>query len=470
MTDQATDAPAPAPAAGGPLVPRAPDRLPAHPGPRQPPPPPPEPRWSARSPLLIGFACLALLVGGFGVWSTTTYLSGAVIAQGRLEVAQSRQVVQHPDGGVVAEIEVAEGDAVEAGQLLIRLDADALQSELAVVEGQLLEVLARRARFEAEEEGADALGFEPLLRDSANPVAADLMAGSERLFRARQETAAREAEQLAQQRDQIADQVEGIRAQQDSVARQLELIGQELENQQSLLDQGLTQAARVLDLERERANLLGRQGELAASVAQAESRTSEIELEILRTASARREEASTRLRDLQFNEIELSERRRALITRLDRLDIRAPVSGVVFGMTVFAPRSVIRPAEPILYLVPQDRPLVIYAQVEPLQVDEVQAGQPVELRFPAFPQRTTPELQGYVVSVSADAITDEASRLSFYRAEIELPESEAAKLPEGSRLVPGMPVQAFIATGRRTPLEYLLKPFTDYFARAFRET
>ncbi|WP_210529220.1 HlyD family type I secretion periplasmic adaptor subunit [Rubellimicrobium arenae] len=427
-------------------------------------------RWSARAPLTTGFLCLALLVGGFGAWGATTHIMGAVIAHGRVEVAQNRQVVQHPDGGVVAEILVKEGDRVEQGDLLIRLDADQLHSDLAVVEGQLLEVLARKARLEAEEGDATSLSFDPLLRESTNPVAADLMAGSERLFRARLETAEREAEQLARQRDQISDQIEGIKAQQSAITTQLGLIERELADQQSLLDRGLAQAARVLELEREEANLQGRQGELTAAVAQAEGRITEIEINILRIQSQRREEASSALRDLGYNLIEQSEKRQALLTRLDRLDIRAPVSGVIYGLTVFAPRSVIRPADPLLYLVPQDRPLVISAQVEPIHVDEVHVGQEVTLRFSAFNQRQTPELKGRIMSVSADAFQDQTSRVSYYRAEVEIEEGETAKLPQGMTLIPGMPVEAFVRTGDRTPLSFLTKPLTDYFAKAFRET
>ncbi|TNC49823.1 HlyD family type I secretion periplasmic adaptor subunit [Rubellimicrobium rubrum] len=427
-------------------------------------------RWSARSPLLTGSLVLALLVGGFGAWGATTHITGAVIAHGRVEVAQNRQVVQHPDGGVVASIEVEEGQRVEQGDLLIRLDAEQLRSDLAVTEGQLLEILARRARFEAEEGEHDQLVFNPLLRDSKNPVAAELMQGSERLFRARKETAEREAEQLARQRDQTADQIEGIKAQQAATATQLELIERELTSQRSLFDRGLAQAGRLLELEREQANLMGRQGELTASVAQAEGRITEIEIQILRIESQGREEASSALRDLGFNQIELSEKRMALLTRLDRLDIRAPVSGIVYGLAVFAPRSVIRPADPLLYLVPQDRPLVISAQVEPIHVDEVHVGQEVTLRFSAFNQRETPELKARVMSVSADAFQDQNSRMSYYRAEVTIEEGEMAKLPEGLSLIPGMPVEAFIRTGERTPLSFLTKPLTDYFAKSFRET
>ena len=176
-----------------------------------------------------------------------------------------------------------------------------------------------------------------------------------------------------------------------------------------------------------------------------------------------------RLRDLQYQELELNEKRRALLTRLSRLDIRAPVSGIVYGLQFFAPRSVIRPADPVMYLVPQDRPLVIASQIETIHIDQVYPGQDVILRFPALNQRTTPELNGLVSKVSADAFSDEATGRSYYRAEILVKDGEMARLPDGVTLVPGMPVEAFIRTADRTPLAYLVKPLTDYFTKAFRD-
>ena len=427
-------------------------------------------RWSALRPVLIGVLSIGVLVGGFGVWAVQSQITGAIIAFGRIEVDQNRQVVQHIDGGVVSEILVKEGDTVIEGQMLVRLDAEQLQSELAVVEGQLFEVLARRARFEAERDNAMVLVFDPLLLDSTNPVAPGLMEGQQRLFDARIESEMQEKEQLARRREQIGNQIDGIDAQKLAIGTQLDLLTEELGNQQSLLDRGLAQASTVLALQRQEASLSGQSGELTASRAEAEGRQTELDIEILRIDSARREEANTSLRDLQFNEIELSERRRALIIRLERLDIRAPVSGIVYGMAVFTPRSVIRPAEPVLFLVPQDRPLVIVTQVQPNNIDSVFVGQAVAVRFSAFDQRQTPELFGTVVKVSADAFTDQGSQVSYYRAAIQLNDGEMDRLPDNLHLIPGMPVEAFISTDARSPMAYLLKPLSDYFTKAFRES
>jgi len=426
-------------------------------------------RWSVRTPLILGMLVLLVLVGGLGSWSVLSRITGAVITQGRIEVEQNRQVIQHPDGGVVAEILVKEGDTVAAGDVLIRLDSEILSGDLAVVEGQLFEVLARRARFEAERDSSPQIIFPALLTESTNLVAKELMDGQMRLFEARIETEGQQREQLERRRDQIGNQIDGIRAQQVALEMQLGLLSEELESQQSLLDRGLAQAARVLALRREAANLAGQAGELAAAAAEAEGRITELDIEILGLVTTRREEAISRLRDLQFNEIEQSERRRSLQAQLDRLEIRATVDGVVYGLQVFAARSVIRSADPVMFIIPQDRPLIITVQVQPNDIDQVFVGQGVIVRFSAFDQRRTPELLGIVTQVSADSFTNQNTSLSYYRAQIVLNEGEKDRLPEAMVLIPGMPVEGFLATQERSPMDYLIKPLADYFAKAFRE-
>ncbi len=426
--------------------------------------------WSARRPVFIGMMGLLVLVGGFGTWAVRANIAGAIVASGRIEVDQNRQVVQHADGGVVDEILVQEGDLVKKGDVLIRLDSRLLDSKLLITEGQLFELMARRGRLEAERDGADAPVFDPELLQAAtgNPNVADLIAGQGRLFQARRESMARETEQLRKQRSQIGNQIDGISAQQESLRRQLELIEQELASQQILLDKGLAQASKVLNLEREEARLDGQIGELAANRARSEGRITEIDIEIIKMGAKRREEAISRLRDLRYRELELAENRRSMQSRMERLDITAPVSGVVYGLKVHTPRSVIRAAEPVLYLVPQDRPLIIAARVNPIHIDKVFAGQAVELRFPSLDQRRTPQLVGTVVRISADAFEDANNRISYYRAQIVLNDGEMDKLPKGTVLIPGMPAQAFIRTRDRSPMAFLVKPLMDYFAKAFR--
>lgn len=427
--------------------------------------------WSTRKPIAVGLIGLFLLVGGFGAWAVLTEISGAIIASGRIEVDQNRQVVQHLDGGVIDAILIEEGDYVEAGQLLLSLDASELRSSLAIAESQLFELMARRGRLEAERDEREVISFAPLLLQAAEASSdvANMVDGQERLLVARGTSISQEIEQLGKQIGQIGDQIDGTIAQKQSLAEQLGLIEEELRDQQSLLDRGLAQSARVLALRREAARMRGTLGELDGNHAQAQRRISEIEIQILRLQSQRREDAITQLRDIESRELELREQRQALRDKLDRLGITAPVSGIIYDIRVFALRSVIRPAEPILHIIPQNRPLVISAQVEPIHIDKLSIGQDVTLRFSALDQSKTPELIGQVTLISADALQDENTRQSYFRVEIVLSEGEQDRLPEGATLVPGMPVEAFIRTANRTPMTYLVKPLSDYFTKAFRE-
>jgi len=399
-----------------------------------------------------------------------TTISGAIVAPGVVQVEQNRQIVQHPDGGVVAEIAVQEAQTVQAGDLLIRLDGTQIKASLAIVEGQLFDAMARKARLEAERDDLTDLSFPAELTDLAatRPDVAEQIEGQKRLFVARLETQTAQIDQLGQRLEQIASQTEGIAAQMTAINDQIALLQPEIADQQTLLDKGLTQSARIMDLKREVARLDGNRAEMQSNLAQAEGKATETKLQILQIKSARREEANAQLRDMGDKTLELAERRRALSEQVNRLDIRAPVSGIVLSMAVTTPNSVIRPADPILYIIPQDRPLIIIAQIPPIHVDEVRVGQEVRVSFAAFSARTTPELIGTLTTISADAMTDQASHQSFYRAEITLDVGEMAKLKD-NKLVPGMPVQAFIGTGDRTPMAYLLKPFTDYFHMALRE-
>lgn len=427
--------------------------------------------WPVGRSLALGILSLLVLIVGFGGWAVTSRISGAVVAPGQIEVEQQRQVVQHPDGGVVDAILVRGGQRVEAGEPLIRLDGQLLRTELAIVEGQYFEILARRGRLEAERDQADAPQFPADLIQTAagRPDLQGLIDGQAGLFAARRDTLRQSLEQLETQSEQVAQQIDGIDAQTEAVRTQRALIERELTDQRSLLSKGLAQATRVLALEREAASLDGRLGELAASRAQGETRRTEIGITRLQQTSERRENAETELGDLGYRELELAERRRSLSDQIARLDIRAPVAGVVHELQVTTPRSVIRPADPILYLVPQDRPLVVAARVQPIHVDEVHTGQPVVLRLSAFSSRTTPEIGGVLSQISADAVVDPATNLPYYRAEVTIPTDQLARLGDLD-LVPGMPAEVFIQTGERSPMAYFLKPLADYFTRAFRET
>lgn len=427
--------------------------------------------WSVRGPMLVGFACVILLFFGFGLWSVVARIDGAIVASGQVQVEQNRQVVAHRDGGEVAAVHVSEGDLVVADQLLLTLSGRDIESSLAITEGQLFEMMARAARLQAERDGVDVIAFsdELLARAQMDADVALLAAGQRDLFTARRLTAQKEIEQLGKRSIQIGAQIDGIAAQSDALETQLSLIDEDLVSQNTLLKRGLTQQSRVISLRREQADVTGQIGSLLASQAQARSQVAEIELQVFKLGSDRRETAITTLRDIQASSLELRQQRALLLDQLERLDIRAPVSGIVYDLAVFGPGAVVTPAAPVLYLVPQDRPLVIASRVSPIHVDQVYPGQSVRLRFSTFDSRTTPEINGFVTKVSADAFTDDAVQTRYYLAEIHIDEAQRNLLPTGSVLIPGMPVETYMSTGARSPLAYLTKPLTDYFVRAFRE-
>lgn len=429
------------------------------------------PAVSALRPILFGSLTMIALLGGFGTWSVVARISGAIVAPGQLEVTGSRQVVQHPDGGIVAGIAVKEGAAVSAGDLLIRLDASALNSELALVENQLFETLAHRSRLRAERDDHAAVRFPRELTGAipGRPGLKGVMADQVRLFDARRALLHQKSAQIGKRLEQIASRVTGIDAQIDALRLQMDLTSEETAAQTALLGKGLAQSSRVLSLRREAARIGGEIGEMTALRAQAEESRTELEIQRAGLFSARIEDAVRDLRDMSLRAADLQERRDAIRIRIHRLDIRAPVSGVVFGLQDLTPQSVIRAAEPLMQLVPQDRPLVVAARVPGVHIDQVHTGQTVRLRLAAFGAGAAPELTGEVLVISADAMRDDGTSGVYYRIEIALGGDHIAR-PGGLPLVPGMPVEAFILTEDRAPIAYLVKPLADYFKRAFRES
>jgi len=383
-------------------------------------------RASARGPLIMGLAALFVLVAGFGVWAASARIAGAIVASGQIEVEQHRQIVQHPDGGVVAQILVRDGQPVEQGEVLIRLDGSLLQTELTIIEGQYHEVLARRGRLEAERDGSTEIRFpDPLPVAHDDPRLRGLLAGQESLFAARLLGFQQSLDQLAIQLDQLTSQIDGIDAQAAAVGTQRRLIAEELADQHSLLGKGLAQMPRILALEREAAAIEGQIGELQALKAQAEARKAEIAMTRLQRQGERREQAESELRDLGYRELELAERLQALSDRIARLDITAPVAGIVHQLQITTPRAVLRPADPVLYLVPQDRPLVVAARIV-----ERQPPCPAPTTKLAGSDRCDRNGQVFVSSMMLSLLS--ASRLSL---EVVAPASSlAACRPAAARL------------------------------------
>ena len=441
-----------------------------------------EVRFSARRAVTLGFGGLGVLLAGLAGWGAFASIAGAVIATGQVAVESRNQAVEHIDGGTVAEVPARDGDTVEQGDVLLRFSASLLRSEEAILKARYVEFAARRNRLEAEYRGEAAISWDPDLTALADgdPKARDALTGQERLFRARRTASAGEAARLREKIGQTREEIEGLEVQAVALGHQSELIARELEAQRQLYKKGLTRISPVLALERAARGLEGTAGAIAADIARARGRIAEYEILILQIDAERVEKAEEEARQAKAGENEVLEQLASVRDRLGRMEVRAPVSGTVFGATVFAPGEVVRPGEPIMQIVPQDSGLVVTARIAPIYVDQVYPGQEAVLRFSAFQMHQTPEFPGRVVRVSADAVHDAESGQSWYEVELALapaedgavggnPLQDRAPLPGGLLLAPGMPVEVHIRTGERSVLSYLAKPMADFFERALRE-
>lgn len=426
-------------------------------------------RASIRRHLIVGLMIVLLLGGGVGGWAATVKLSGALIAQGSVVVDQNVQKVQHPTGGIVGELRVRDGDHVKAGDVLVRLDETVMRANLAIVAKGLDQQLARKARLEAERDGADKIAFPAdLVARAKDPEIAATLASEEKLFELRRTERTGQKAQLTQRVSQLEQEIGGIEAQQAAKAQELDLIARELTGVRDLYNRNLVQLSRLTQLEREMARLGGERAQLLAVAAQSRGRIAEIRLQIIQIDQNLSSEVAKELRETDGKIGEFVERKVTAEDQLRRVDIRAPQNGFVFQSAVHTIGGVITASDPIMYIVPDNDRLQVEAKVQPQDIAQVKVGQAAVLRFSAFDTRTTPEIDGEVTRVSADTSTDPRTGMSYYTIRIGLPPEELKKLGE-LKLLPGMPVEAFVQTGERTVISYLMKPLYDQFMRAFRE-
>ncbi|HXX05033.1 MAG TPA: HlyD family type I secretion periplasmic adaptor subunit [Xanthobacteraceae bacterium] len=427
------------------------------------------PHASIRRHIVIGCVVVAFIVVGLGGWASTAEISGALIAQGALVVDSNVKKVQHPTGGVVGEVRVRDGDRVKAGDILIRLDETVTHANLAIVTKGLTELYARKARLAAERDGADSVATPKELAGASNdPDVRDAIASERKLFDLRRTARLGQKDQLQQRIKQLQEQITGLVAQQDAKSKEMSLIDQELQGVRDLWAKNLVQLSRLTSLEREEARLQGERGQLIAAAAEAKGKIVETELQILQVDQEFTSDVAKELRETDNKIGEYVERKVTAEDQLKRTDIRAPQDGVVFQSTANTVGGVITAGDPIMLIVPETDTLLVEAKVEPRDIDQVQLGQPVLLRFSAFNLRTTPEINGTVVRVAADTSTDQRTGQSYYVVRISMTADEIRRLGD-VKLTPGMPVEAFIQTGERTMLSYLVKPLHDQLMRAFRE-
>lgn len=426
-------------------------------------------RASIRTHLIAGLVVVILLAGGFGTWASTVQISGALIAPGQVVVDSNVKKVQHPTGGVVGEVRVRDGDVVKAGDIVVRLDETVVRASLAIVVKTLNGLWARAARLEAEQRGADKVTFPPMLTDRASdPDVKDVMNSETKLFEVRVNGRAGQKSQLRERVAQLNEEIEGLSAQERAKDKEIALVEKELVGVRQLYEQRLIQISRLTTLERDLARLNGERGQYIASRAQAKGKITETELQIIQVDKDVLSEVSKDLREANDKIGEFVERKVTAEDQLRRIDIRAPQDGIVLQSTVHTVGGVITAGDAMMMIVPKADDLSVEAKVNPQDIDKLQIGQKTVLRFSAFNQRTTPELNGKVSRVSADVTTDQRSGQTYYTIRVSMSPEEVARLGE-VKLVPGMPVEAFVQTGDRTMFSYLLKPFSDQFMRAFRE-
>jgi HlyD family secretion protein len=431
--------------------------------------PPGSSRESIYRHLLMGGVIVLLLAVGVGGWASTTQIAGALIAQGSVVVDSNVKKVQHPTGGVVGKLNVQDGDRVKAGDVLVQLDDTITRANLAIVTKGLDELAARKSRLEAERDGAETIKFPRMLvAHGEEPSVAIALANESKLFELRRSARLGQKAQLKQRITQLQDEISGLSAQQQAKAKEIALIGKELDGVRELWKNNLVQITRLTALERDAARLEGERAQLVAAVAQAKGKITETELQVIQIDQDLSSEVAKDMREVDAKYGEFVERKVAAEDQLKRIDIRAPQDGVVLESKVHTVGGVIPAGDTIMLIVPESDNLQVEAKVNPHDIDQIQVGQSAVLRFSAFNLRTTPEVNGTVTRVAADTATDQRTGQTYYITRIAMTKGEIARLGE-VKLIPGMPVEAFVQTGERTMLSYLMKPLQDQFMRAFRE-
>lgn len=423
--------------------------------------------FSVTGHMLFATLVVGFLIFGVGGWAATSQLSGAVMAPGTFVVERNVKKVQHSTGGVVAQINVRNGDRVEEGQVLLRLDATQTRAELGIIQSQMIEITARGARLAAERDGLDKLAFpKDFIEQSADAAAA--AKGEARLFEENRRTKESQKSQLLLRIGQSKDEIKGLTAQREAKLGEHKLIKQELAQLRELYEKKLTPITRVYAMEREEQRLGGELGGLAAQVARVQGQISEVNVQILAVDETVRATAQKDQRASEAKLVELAEREIAAKDKLSRIDLRAPRSGVVLDLAAHTVGGVVSAAEQIMLIVPDGEPLTIQARIAPSDRDKVGVGRPARFRLAAFNQQTTPEVFGRVVDVAADVTLDAKTGQSHYLVRLEMDE-KAQKVVGDLKLVAGMPVEVFVSTGDRTVMSYLTKPFRDQMEKAFRE-
>ncbi len=416
-----------------------------------------------------GYLATALLVVIFVSWGTISHLASAVIAGGHIVVDSHSKDVQHREGGTVKTVHVRDGTRVEKGALLVTLDETAARADLEIISKSKAEFQTKIARLTAERDGAEEVVFsEDVLVHAEEPHVFAAMTNALHMFAARQSLRKSERAQLEQQLVQLEELIEGYKVQKAAVEEEYALVKEEVARLEDLFEEKLVPIARLTEAKRNASRLKGQSGAAEAEIARAKERVSEVQLAVIQFNEEKKSQILTELQDYRAQLGEAEERFTAAQEVVTRTEVRAPQSGYVNKLTVHAPGAVVQPGQTMLTIVPAEDELVVEARVATKDIDQIHPGQDVRLRFSAFNQKTTPEFSGDIVHISADAATDPKTGVMFYAVRVRFA-AEKVLRNDALKLVPGMPAEVFITTGERTMLNYLLKPFRDQMARAFKE-
>jgi HlyD family secretion protein/epimerase transport system membrane fusion protein len=436
-----------------------------------------KPSYQPGSPykvVLIGAVIVLVAFVGLGTWAALAPLDSAALAPGTVTVESNRKVVQHPEGGVIREISVAEGDRVREGDPLVRLDPTEPQANFDAVRQKLNSALARRARLTAERANKATIEFPQELVQQAGEGGAQarqVMATARNQFRQRRQSLQGRTAIQRERISQIEQKIAGLKAERSSNERQVAIMQDELAGLRELYEKGYYPRTRILEMERELARLDGQIGSTTASIAQARNSISEARLQIEQLRQEFNQEVARSLSEVEDQVAELRQQLVVAAQKLERTAIRAPQDGVVQDLTVHTVGGVVRAGEEIMQVIPVQDRLIIEAEVTPRDIDIVEEGQNAEVRMSALSGRTTPTLIGTVTHVSADRVVAEQENgqsRSFYKARVESPPGEMDKLGT-QKLQAGMPAEVLINTGEQTVLDYLVRPITDAMARGFIE-
>ena len=422
-----------------------------------------------KRPIMIGSIIVAVFIIGIGLWAAFAPLASAVLAQGVVKVEDNRKTIKTRDGGIISKILVHDGQKVQAGDTLIRMDDVQARSAFDVYDKQYMNLIAQRARFIAEGSGVDEIAFPPALTERKNePAIASLMTDQTELFNKRRQALDNQADILKQRLAQLDTRISGYQAQIDAISRQDSLIAEELAGTQTLADKGYAPKTKVLELQRTAAGLNGQIGSLKAQIAEAEQAKGEAQMQINRLYEDRLTEGSQGLSDIQGNLANIQPRLQAAQETLDLTEVRAPVSGTVFGLTQFTEGGVVAPGERILDIVPDTGDMIIEAMIKPSDITQVEEGMKAQVKLTAYNQRTTPSVDGEIIRVSADRMTTD-NGAAFYTMDIKVDPESLSRSAENLRLYPGMPAEVIVPTSARTALDYIISPVANSMDRAFRE-